>query len=187
MNNLSNHQGAALKVSPLKHPSLEEYLSLENKKNPIVIILDQLTDSHNIGAIIRTAKAFSVSAIICTENNSPKENSTIAKSAACALEKIKLIYVKNLVRTLKKLKEFGYWSIGMDVEGDVSFYELSASKSYNFSDISIALILGGENKGIRPLVKKNCDMTIKIDISNDIDSLNVSSALAIALYEIRKN
>ena len=75
----------------------------------------------------------------------------------------------------------------MDVEGDMSFYELSASKNYNFSDISIALILGGENKGIRPLVKKNCDMTIKIDISNDIDSLNVSSALAIALYEIRKN
>ena len=184
LENKYNHQGIALKVKQLKNLSLEEFISL--KKNPptTVIILDKLTDPQNIGAIIRTAAAFSASAIICTERNSPKENSFIAKSSAGAIEKIKLIYVKNIAKSIIKLKKNGYWSIAMDNESDFSLNEVAQSQ--NLLNDNIAIIVGNEGKGIRPLVKKNCDTIAKIAISKEINSLNVSVSLAIALYEIRR-
>ena len=177
-----NHQGVALLVKPLKNINLLKLIEKYNNKKNILIILDQITDTKNIGAIIRSAQAFSATAIICQEMNSPKENSLISKSAAGALEHIPLIYVKNISKTLQLLKENNFWSIGLDAKAEYTLKDIT--RKNKFFDNNIALVLGSEGKGIRKLVKKNCDITCKINIINTLDSLNVSVALAIALYEI---
>ena len=178
------HQGIALLAYPLENTTLDSFLKLNFNKRSIVIILDQLTDPQNIGAIIRSAKAFSVSAIICLEKNTPKENTLITKSSAGAIEKIKIIYVKNLVNTIKKLKEFNYWSMAMDKDSKLTLNDFS--KNTSLSNENLAIVLGNEGKGIRPLVKKNCDTSVRIDISKDTNSLNVSATLAIVLYAINQ-
>ena len=182
--NSSAHQGLALKVKPLNNLPLEDFLAKETKTKSIVIMLDQLTDPQNIGAIIRSARAFSVSAIICIDKNTPKENSLMVKSASGSIEKIKLIYVKNFVRTINRLKESGYWIVAIDNNSSHTLKDLS--KNTKLLDDNLAIIIGNENKGIRSLVQKNCDTSVKIDISKEVDSLNVSAALAIVLYEIKR-
>ena len=177
------HQGIALLAYQLENITLDSFLNL-NTKRSIVLILDQLTDPQNIGAIIRSAKAFSVSAIICLEKNTPKENTLITKSSAGAIEKIKIIYVKNLVNTIKKLKEFNYWSVAMDKDSKLTLKDFC--KNTSLSNENLAIVLGNEGKGIRPLVKKNCDTSVRIDISKDTNSLNVSATLAIVLYAINQ-
>ena len=177
-----NHQGIALLVKPLKNINLIKLIEKYKNKKNILIILDQITDTKNIGAIIRSAQAFSATAIVCQEINSPKENSLISKSAAGALEHIPIIYVKNISKTLQFLKENNFWSIGLDAKAKYSLKYIT--RKNKFFNNNIALVLGSEGKGIRKLVMKNCDMTCKINITNTLDSLNVSVALAIALYEI---
>ena len=178
------HQGIALLAYPLENTTLDSFLKLNFNKRSIVVILDQLTDPQNIGAIIRSAKAFTVSAIISLEKNTPKENTLITKSSAGAIEKIKIIYVKNLVNTIKKLKGFNYWSVAMDKDSKLTLNDFS--KNTSLSNENLAIVLGNEGKGIRPLVKKNCDTSIRIDISKDTNSLNVSATLAIVLYAINQ-
>ena len=180
----SSHQGVALKVKLLEKVTLDKFLMYVRTYKSIVIILDQITDPQNIGAIIRSAKAFGATAIICLEKNTPRENTLMAKSSAGALESIQIIHVKNLVNTIKKLKEYNFWSIAMDNNSDLTLKELSKNSSL-FSE-NLAIILGSEGKGIRPLVKNNCDISVRIDISSNINSLNVSATLAIVLYEINR-
>lgn len=175
-----NHQNIVLEVLPLKPLEIEDIIeNVSSKEKSCLVILDQITDPHNIGAIIRSAAAFSADAIIMTEHNSPSENQTIIKSAAGACELIPLVKVTNLANCMKLLQKEGYWIIGLDGHTEI---ELNNSIFSN----KIVLVLGSEGKGMRNLTKKNCDYIAKIKISKSLESLNVSNAAAIALYEFSK-
>ncbi len=176
----SNHQNILLEVEPLNQLSIEDIISQdENKDHSCLVILDQVSDPHNIGAILRSAAAFSISAIILPDYHSPKENNTIIKCAAGATETIPMISVTNISQCIKALKQEGYWVIGMD--GNTSL-EL---KPDLFSKKTI-IVLGSEEKGMRKLTRDSCDYIVKIPISSSMESLNVSNAAAIAMYEFHK-
>ena len=168
------HQGVALLVSPLENRDIS-YVFDKNT----VIILDQVTDPHNIGAILRSAAAFDVDAVIMPEDNSCKETGTLAKTSCGAAEKIPIIRVPNLARAMDQLKQNGFWCVGFDGE---SKREL---KDFQFSGKN-AVIMGAEGQGMRRLTKENCDIILKISMSDAMESLNVSNAAAIVLYEAYK-
>ncbi|MDG7056232.1 MAG: 23S rRNA (guanosine(2251)-2'-O)-methyltransferase RlmB [Wolbachia endosymbiont of Meromenopon meropis] len=173
----ANHQGVALKVSPIfQSLKIEEIAS--SRDSSTIVILDQVTDTYNIGSILRTSVCFNVDTVILSYKHSPNENASIAKAASGALDIVSLIYVTNIVKTIKCLKKFGYWCYGLDCEAKAYL-----DKIKNFEKKNV-IILGSEGKGMRLLVKKNCDYLVKIPISNAIESLNVSNAAAIALYSI---
>lgn len=173
-----NHQNIILEALPLSPLDIEDIISqIGHQTTSCLIILDQVTDPHNIGAIIRSAAAFSADAVILTEHNSPKENNTIIKCAAGACEIVPMVKVTNLSNCIRFLKQNNYWIIGMDGHTDLKL------NSSMFSD-KVAIILGSEESGIRRLTRENCDYIAKINISNQAESLNVSNAAAIALYEL---
>ncbi|MGL9733096.1 MAG: 23S rRNA (guanosine(2251)-2'-O)-methyltransferase RlmB [Wolbachia sp.] len=173
----TNHQGVALKVSPtLYNLSIEEIANSSDSST--IVILDQVTDTHNIGSILRTSACFNIDAMVLSYNHSPNGNASIAKAASGALDIVPLIHVTNIVKTMKYLKKVGYWCYGFD--GDAK-ENVNWIKSF---EKKIVIIFGSEEKGIRRLVRENCDYLIKIPMSNAIDSLNVSNAAAIGLYSI---
>lgn len=176
------HQGLALNCSslPLKSQNnlLEELKSKNSKKLPPLLILDQLSDPHNVGAIIRSACAFGVKKIIFPEHNFPKESAVMNKTSSGMIENVDLYLVVNLSNLIEKLKEVGYWCVGLAGEGEKTVEEI---KNYP----NIALIVGSEGDGIRSLVKKNCDLLVKIKMDENVESLNASVATSIALYNIR--
>lgn len=175
--NDANHQNIILETLPLINLPIEDVLDqLQLKEYSSLAILDQITDPHNIGAIIRSAAAFAIDAIILPEHNCPKENHIINKCAAGASETIPIIRVNNLVNTIKSIKDYGYWVVGLD--GDTS--TLLTSKIFSKKT---AFILGSESVGMRRLTKENCDYIAKIAISNQVESLNVSNAATIAFYQ----
>lgn len=179
------HQGLAILCSKLDEKNqndlLEELYRLKEKtqKLPPLLMLDQISDPHNIGAIIRSASAFGVTKIILCEHNAPSENATIAKSSSGTIELIDLIKVTNFNLLIEKLKKIGYWCLGLAGEAKE---DISQVRNYE----NIALIIGSEGNGIRKLVKKNCDLLVKINIDENVESLNASTASAIALYELSK-
>jgi 23S rRNA (guanosine2251-2'-O)-methyltransferase len=172
------HQGIAVECEPLNQPSLDEWL-MEEKNKP-VLLLDQVTDPHNVGAILRSAAAFDIGAVIVTDRNAPAESGTMAKSASGALEIVPLIQVTNLVQAIELLKKAGYWTYGLDGEAKES---ITTAKF----DTKSALILGAEGRGLRRLTGERCDFLVKLPMSNKMESLNVSNAAAIALYEVSRN
>ena len=182
--NPNAHQGIALLVKPLETNNLNNFLESNKESQKTFIILDQITDSQNIGAIIRSASAFSASGIIILDKNSPNENAAMAKAAVGTLEFMPLFKVTNLVQTLNKLKKYNFWTIGLEAKADQTLKQLSENTEI-FSE-NIGIVMGSEGKGLRELVKNNCDMTAKINIKRSIESLNVSVALAITLYEINR-
>jgi 23S rRNA (guanosine2251-2'-O)-methyltransferase len=176
------HQGLLVKGSKLpiqnQNDLLEELYALDKEQLPPLLLLDQLSDPHNIGAIIRSAAAFGVKKIIFCEHNSPKENSTIVRASAGTIDLVDLVVVINFNNLIEKLKKIGYWIVGLAGEGKASITEIKDYKT-------IALIIGSEGNGIRDLVKKNCDILAKININQEVESLNASVATAIALYELQ--
>lgn len=172
----SVHQGVALKTTPIPICSDLESLKLDSP----IIILDQVSDPHNIGAIMRSAAAFGFEAIIMTQDHAPSETPIIAKTACGALEILPIITATNLVRTMEKLKQAGYWCVGMDGSAKTNLRDYKAEPK-------TALIMGAEGKGLRPLTQKNCDFIVKLPINKAMESLNVSNASAIAMYEIAQN
>ncbi len=169
------HQGIAAFVSPL--PDLYEP-DIPEKESSVVVILDQVTDPHNVGAILRSAAAFDADAVIVTQRNAPEATGALAKSASGALELVPLIYVSNLSRTMDSLKERGYWCVGMDGAAEQTLREASLPRK-------IALVMGSEGYGLRRLTAQNCDFMVKLPISPRVESLNVSNAAAIALYDLK--
>jgi len=165
------HQGIIALVEPLQVHSLDEI------NDGIVLILDQITDPHNIGAILRSSVAFGVSAIIATTKNFPKETAVMAKSASGALDLLPIIKVSNVVNAIKSLKKKGFWVAGLD---GTATDTLDKIKDFD----KLVLIAGAEGKGLRKLTIENCDFLVKIPI-NSIESLNVSNAVAISLYHIK--
>ena len=171
-----NHQGIALLVSTIKEMYLEDCLQTVSQKDTI-LMLDQVNDPHNIGAIMRSALAFGVTKIIYTDKNSFAENAVIAKTSAGAIEHIELIKVANLVHAIKLLKSHNYWILGMDGYAKSDIKELDDFQK-------TCLVVGSEGKGIRRLIKQHCDLLVKINMDSRMESINVSNAVAIALHQI---
>ena len=170
------HQGIAVKADPLKEVALAE-LPLDRP----VLVLDQITDPHNVGAIMRSAAVFNASAIIMTRRNSPPLSGVLAKSACGALEHVGIIFVGNLSAALKELGKTGFWRIGLDGEAPTALETCSAPIGGNRP---VALVLGAEDKGMRRLTTENCDELCYITTSGALASLNVSNAAAIALHVV---
>jgi 23S rRNA (guanosine2251-2'-O)-methyltransferase len=174
-----NAQGVALIKSNYKFFTLDEILNINKSKTfPLLLILDSIQDTHNVGAIIRTAECCGVDGIIITKHNSAPINETVVKTSAGAVNHIKICQVTNLANALKRLKEEGFWIIGSALTDE--------SKNYTEVDykIPLVLIMGNEEKGIRRLTIDNCDMLIKIPMQGKIQSLNVSVSAGIILFEI---
>lgn len=168
------HQGIAALVQPLPDFYVED---LPEKDSSLVVLLDQVTDPHNVGAILRSAAAFGADAVLMTERNAPEATGTLAKSASGALELVPLACVSNLARTMQDLKDKGYWCVGMDGRADKTLREADLPKK-------IVLVMGSEGYGLRRLTAENCDFMVKLPISPKVESLNVSNAAAIALYDL---
>lgn len=168
-----NHQGIVAKVAPIFSNNINDVNF--TKENCRIVVLDQITDSQNIGAIIRSAVGFGIDAIIMPNDNSPEENSTIAKVASGTLELIKIIKVTNLRSTMEYLKKAGFWIIGLDSNAKESINKQLFSNK-------IVIALGAEDHGLRRLTKETCDYMVKIPISPQVESLNVANSATIAFY-----
>jgi 23S rRNA (guanosine2251-2'-O)-methyltransferase len=175
----SVHQGAALFCDPLPQRDLEDILAGLPPGNRLVAVLDQVTDPHNEGAILRSAAAFGVAAVIVQERHGPPETGALAKAASGALDLVPRITVVNIARALEELGRLGFWRIALAGDGEAALGE--AGKP---GDLAIAL--GAEGTGLRRLVRERCDITAFIPIAGAMESLNVSNAAAIAFYELRK-
>jgi 23S rRNA (guanosine2251-2'-O)-methyltransferase len=141
----------------------------------IVLVLDQITDPHNVGAILRSAAAFAVKAVVTTARHSPEATGVLAKSASGALEMVPLVIVQNLSRALNEMKERGFLTVGLDSEGDTNLAETELRSP-------LALVLGAEGKGLRQLTRETCGVVARLDMPGEIKSLNVSNATALVLY-----
>lgn len=170
----SVHQGIAALVHEI--PS-EDLSILENLEQATIVILDQVTDPHNAGAIWRSAAAFGANAIVTTERNSAPESGVLAKAASGALEIIPRIEVKNLASAIAELKEMGFWVYGLSEHAKE---ELS---KFNFAK-KTAFVFGSEGDGMRSLTMKSCDQTLKLNTHHSFHTLNVSNAAAVVLYEV---
>ena len=174
------HQGLVARCAPLTQPSVSDLIkSLKENETATVVILDQVTDPHNIGAILRSGIAFDAAAVIVPEAGAPDENGTLAKSASGALELIPFIRVPNLARAMDALKDAGFWCIGLDGYAEQS---ITGTKLPN----RCAFIMGSEGDGMRRLTRESCDYCVKLPMNPAIESLNVSNAAALTLYEFRR-
>lgn len=169
------HQGIVLECDAISQPSLQDFLAGESNKP--VLILDQVSDPHNVGAILRSAAAFDAGAVIVTDRNAPTESGVMAKAASGALEIMPLISVGNLSQAIEHLKKAGYWIYGLDGEAK----QLISAVKF---DKKTALVLGAEGRGLRRLTGERCDALVRLPISDKMESLNVSNAAAVALYEL---
>src|SRR6201996_1341404 len=164
------HQGLLAEADPLPSPDIDTLA-----QQGIVLVLDQITDPHNVGAILRSAAAFAVKAIVTTARHSPEATGVLAKSASGALELVPFVTVQNLARALTELNDIGFQTVGLDSEGsdDLAAIDLRAP---------VALVLGAEGKGLRQLTRDTCSVVARLDMPGEIKSLNVSNAAVLALY-----
>ena len=173
-----NAQGVIALKQDFKFSSLDEILADAKKTSlPLILILDEIQDPHNVGAILRSAECSGVNGVILTKHNSATITSTVTKTSAGATEHLKICQVNNLSQTVDELKEKGFWIVGSSLENAKNYTEVDYK-------IPIALIVGNEEKGIRKLTASKCDFLVKIPMSGKIQSLNVSVATGILLFEI---
>ena len=164
------HQGLLLEARPLPPRDISE---IENRSG-VVLVLDQITDPHNVGAILRTAAAYAVDALVVTERHAPEFSGVLAKSASGGLEHVPIVAVVNLARAMEELGDMGYLRVGLDSEGSASLEDMVLSRP-------LALALGAEGAGLRRLTREKCDLVARLDMPGAIKSLNVSNACAVAL------
>ncbi|WP_119084645.1 23S rRNA (guanosine(2251)-2'-O)-methyltransferase RlmB [Altererythrobacter sp. B11] len=169
------HQGLVLECDPLEDVHLADVMDGDEARP--IMVLDQVTDPHNVGAILRSAAAFNAAAIVTQDRHAPPESGVVAKSASGALEIVPWVRVVNLARALEELAEAGYWRIGLAGEAEVNFAEALPAGP-------VALVLGAEGEGMRHNVAAHCDALARLPIGEAMESLNVSNAAAIALYAV---
>lgn len=175
------HQGVAVLVDPLEPPSLADIIREAHLgESAVVVVLDQVTDPHNVGAILRSAAAFGALAVIAPDRHAPEETAALAKAASGALERMPLVRVTNVARTLDELKEGGFWTAGLAADAPQTLAEARL-------DGRVALVLGAEGEGLRRLTREHCDRLVRLPMSGAVESLNVSNAAAVALYELARN
>jgi 23S rRNA (guanosine2251-2'-O)-methyltransferase len=174
------HQGWALDAEPLSPPELEAVMEgAERAGRAIVVVLDQVTDPHNVGAVLRSAAAFGALAVVVAAHGAPPQSGTLAKAASGALEMVPLIREVNLSRALDRLKSAGFWCCGLDEAAAEPLAALDLGDR-------VAVVLGSEGGGLRRLVREHCDYLARLPTRPELPSLNVSNAAAIALYELTR-
>lgn len=176
-----NYQGVIAIVPPYEYAEVEDILNIakEREEAPFILILDGIEDTHNLGAIIRTAETSGVHGIIIPKRRAASVNSTVSKVASGALEYMKIARVNNITDTINKLKEKNIWICGTTIDSEKYYYEQDFK-------IPVAIVIGNEAKGISDLVKKNCDFLVKIPMKGKITSLNASVSTGIVAYEVLK-
>jgi 23S rRNA (guanosine2251-2'-O)-methyltransferase len=165
-------QDIAVLVTPIKVYQIPDQASK-------LVILDKITDPQNLGSILRSGAAFGIDGVLYSKDGGAGESGSVAKAASGALEIVPLIEITNINNSIKDLKKDGFWIVGLD--GSAEEYISSSSKLF---EGKVAIIMGSEGRGLRELVRKNCDLLVKIPISKNMESLNVSNAAAIAMYEM---
>lgn len=171
------HQGVALLADPLESPTVDDLTRMASARDAsVLVVLDQVTDPRNIGAVLRSAAAFGALGVIVQDRHAPEETGTLAKAASGALERVPLVRAVNLSRALEELKTAGFWCLGLDT---------SAPGTLAKADLSgkIALVLGSEGQGLRRMVREHCDSLVRLPMTGAVESLNVATAAAVALYE----
>ncbi|HWD59014.1 MAG TPA: 23S rRNA (guanosine(2251)-2'-O)-methyltransferase RlmB [Stellaceae bacterium] len=172
------HQGLALEVEPLEPADLDDVLrAAALAARAVVVVLDQVSDPHNVGAILRAAAAFGAAAVIVAAHGTPPASGALAKAASGALDLVPLVPAVNLARALERLKEAGFWCCGLDERAEAPLAALDPGPR-------VALVLGAEGSGLRRLVRENCDYLARLPTSPAMPSLNVSTAAAVALYQL---
>ena len=169
------HQGMVAEVDPLEDIWLEDVLAAGAEDRRPLVVLDQVTDPHNVGAVLRSAAAFDALGIVTQDRHAPPESGALARAASGALEIVPWVRVVNLARALDEIAEAGYWRIGLDGEAETTIGEA-------IGESRVALVLGAEGEGLRHNSIAHCDIIAKLPISPRMESLNVSNAAAIALY-----
>ena len=169
------HQGLAALVTPLEDAVLEDVLA-RCGDHALILALDQVTDPHNVGAILRSAAAFGAAGLVVTERHAPADTGVLAKAASGGLELVPLVRAVNLARTLEQLKEAGFWLYGLDERGDAAIGALDLGGR-------VCIVLGAEGEGLRRLTAERCDRLVTIPTNAALAALNVSNAAAVAAYE----
>ena len=173
------HQGLALEVEPLDTPDLDDVLrAAAVAERAVLVVLDQVSDPHNVGAILRAAAAFGALAVIVAAHGAPPPTGALAKAASGALELVPLIPTVNLARALDRIKEAGFWCCGLDERAPQHLAELELGSR-------VALVFGAEGDGLRRLVREACDYLARLPTTPQMPSLNVSTATAVALYALQ--
>ncbi len=174
------HQGIAALADAVAEVDINDFLvGIESSRKALVVALDQVTDPHNVGAVIRNAAAFGAAGIILTIRHSPGQTASLVKSSAGMVDMLPLVRVSNLANALEKLKKSGFFIIGLAADSKTEISD------FDFPD-KTAIILGAEESGMRRLTRENCDALLKINMQAGVESLNVSSAAAISLYAAAK-
>jgi 23S rRNA (guanosine2251-2'-O)-methyltransferase len=177
----SVHQGMAALAAPLAELSLEDLLDgVRDERCVRVVVLDQATDPRNVGAVVRSAAAFGAAAVLTQDRHAPAATGALAKAAAGGLERVPLVAVVNLARALRTLRDAGFCCIGLDAQAQPTLAALPRADR-------AALVLGSEGRGLRRLVRESCDLLARIPIAAGSESLNLSAAAAIALYELARD
>ena len=182
--NYQPHQNSILVTEPLVRISLDEFIFTSKLRSDLpqrIIILDQVTDPQNVGAIIRSAYAFNMDGVALSQSNSPTETSSMAKASSGAIEKIKIIQLSNMSREIKKLQAANFNVYGLAFGGSKNISELHSENG------NIAIIVGSEGRGLRRLTKDKVDQLLEIPINKECESLNVANAASIAMFELQKN
>jgi len=175
------HQGIVARVHTYDYYDFDELLDdVKNKENPLIVMLDGIEDPHNFGAILRSCEAMGVDGVIVPKHGSCPLNSTVAKTSTGAIELVKVVEVTNLNNAIKKLKDAGYWVVGAEATNSVDYRKVDYRGK-------IVLIVGSEGKGISRLVIENCDYKVKMPMVGKVNSLNVSVACAVLLYQVYNN
>ena len=173
------HQGVAAQVSPVAFHTLEEVLAQakEKKQTPFLLLLDELQDPQNVGALLRTADAAGVHGVLLPQRRSCPLNATVAKTSAGSIEYVPVVKIGNVSQTIEELKKMGFWVIGADMSGQEPYFKANLTGP-------IVVVVGAEGRGLTRLVKENCDVLVSIPMSGGVSSLNASVAGAILVYEV---
>jgi len=175
------HQGVVARVHTYDYYDFEKIVEeIKDKSNPLIVMLDGIEDPHNFGAILRSCEAMGVDGVIVSKHGCCPLNSTVAKTSTGAIELVKVIEVSNLTSTIKRLKDEGFWVVGAEANNSIDY----RSVDYNGK---IVLVVGSEGKGISRLVIENCDYKVKLPMVGKVNSLNVSVACAVLLYQVYNN